>query len=270
MVNALSRLLLVSVASMGSLLGVACTPDRPPVEPVPIRDARPAPENPPTPVDEPSDDDEHAAAPPTAPEPTDPPPTTAPEPVEPAAPTGKKCVVFLHGKGAGAVGSSSEGDVTVVRPGGNADGWGGKQWLYFPDSRYQQVRTTVQGAIDGAGCGRVIVKGFSNGAAAAAKLYCRGERFGGKVVGYLVDDPVPDHGVIGCKPATGMKVRLYWTGGLSGAVDGWSCTKDDWTCEGGSTIGIEKYGRALGTEVKQSIHAQHAEYSSPPEIGAWL
>lgn len=270
MLQTLNRLLVISVASMGCMLGGACSPDRPPVDPVPIRDARPVPEDPPPPVDEPSDHDDHAAAPVATPEPANPPPTTTPEPSAPTTPSGKKCVVFLHGKGAGAVGSSSEGDVTVVRPGGNADGWGGKQWLYFPDARYQQVRTTVQGAIDGAGCGQVIVKGFSNGAAAAAKLYCRGERFGGKVVGYVVDDPVPDQGVIGCKPASGMKVRLYWTGGLSGATDGWSCAKEDWTCEGGSTIGIAKYGRALGTEVKQSIHTQHAEYSTPPEISAWF
>ena len=65
-------------------------------------------------------------------------------------------------------------------------------------------------------------------------------------------------------------MRLYWTGALSVATDGWPCSTRDWTCEGGRTIGIEKYARALGTEVKKSIHTTHAEYSSPPEQTAWF
>jgi hypothetical protein len=178
--------------------------------------------------------------------------------------------VLLHGKGGTAQpGRVTEG-TTFIQPGGNADGWGGRQWLYFPEARYQEVRAIVQSAIDGAGCGPVIVQGFSNGAAAAAKLYCRGERFGQHVIGYIADDPVPDHGVDTCKPAAGVRIRVYRTGALAGATDGWSCAEQDWTCEGGSTIGIERYGQALATQVQRSIHTTHAEYAAPPEQTAWF
>jgi hypothetical protein len=141
--------------------------------------------------------------------------------------------------------------------------------LYFPETLYQQVREIVAGAIDSGKCRQVIVHGFSNGASAAAKLYCRGERFGDRIRGYIVDDPVPD-AVNGCKPPDGVRLRLYWTGALSQATDGWNCAAGDWTCEGGQTIGIEKYARALGVEVTPSVHTTHAKYSSPPEYVDWF
>ena len=111
--------------------------------------------------------------------------------------------------------------------------------------------------------------GFSNGASAAAKLYCRGEDFGGTVSGYIVDDPVTDHAVDACKPAPGAKLRLYWTGGLGQAVDGFACAPSDWTCEGGTTIGIERYSRALGVAWAPSMHRDHREHASPPEYSSW-
>ena len=176
----------------------------------------------------------------------------------------------LHGKGGIGERSSTKDGVTHIYPEGNADGWDGKQWLYFPDSRYAEVRKIVSDAAAAESCGRVIVHGFSNGGAAAAKLYCRGERLGGKVVGYVVDDPVPDASANDCKPAAGVSVRLYWTGGLAGALDGWECSQEDWTCEGGKTIGIERYAKALGTEAKPSKETQHGSYTNPPEYAAWL
>jgi pimeloyl-ACP methyl ester carboxylesterase len=131
-------------------------------------------------------------------------------------------------------------------------------------------RGSLPGVLDAAGCGRAVVQGFSNGAAAAGKLYCRGETFGGSVLGYLLDDPVPDGGVVGCRPPAGVQVRLYSTGGLAVATDGWSCASQDWTCEGGRTIGIDRYARELGTTVAPSIHRTHAEYTDPPDVAAWL
>lgn len=181
-----------------------------------------------------------------------------------------RCVVWLHGKGSDRQNDTVVDGVTSLRPAGNAAGWGGRQWIYFPDARYREVVDTVAGAIDRTGCGQVIVHGFSNGAAAAAKLYCRSERFDGRVKGYIVDDPVPDHGVDSCTPAPEVRVRLYWTGGLSEGTDGWSCKTQDWTCEGDQTIGIEKYAQALRTEVRRSIHSTHKEYASPPELKEWL
>jgi pimeloyl-ACP methyl ester carboxylesterase len=182
----------------------------------------------------------------------------------------KKCVVLLHGKGGGALPGSVVGDVEYLRPAGNGTGWGGREWRYFPDDRFEQMQTSIAGVIESAGCGRVVVQGFSNGASAAAKLYCRGETFDGRVRGFLLDDPVPDQGVVGCRPSREVPVRLYWTGGLAIATDGWSCASQDWTCEGGRTIGIERYARELETEVARSIHTTHMEYDSPPEVVAWL
>ncbi len=125
----------------------------------------------------------------------------------------------------------------------------------------------MQNAIDGAGCGRVIVVGFSNGGAFAAKLYCRGENFDGRLARVIVDDPVTDHAVEGCAPAAGVRVTLYWTGALEGqAQPGWNCAAADWTCEGGSTIGIGAYAGALGTSAKRSIMSGHAAYADPPEL----
>jgi hypothetical protein len=181
-----------------------------------------------------------------------------------------RCVVVLHGKGQKPQSPTVVGDTTYLRPGGNADGWGGRQWLYYPDARYREMRDSIAAAIESAGCGQAIVHGFSNGAAAAAKLYCRGERFGGRAKGYVIDDPVPDHGVDNCAPPEDLRVRLYSTGALSVAIDGWSCATQDWTCEGGQTIGLEKYAQALRTEVTPSIHSTHKEYESPPELTAWF
>jgi pimeloyl-ACP methyl ester carboxylesterase len=197
---------------------------------------------------------------------------SAATPVAPLLPPGaaKKCVVLLHGKSGGAQPSFVNADIEYLRPGGNGTGWGSREWRYFPASGYTQVRDTVAGALDAAGCGHAVVQGFSNGGAAAAKLYCRGEDFGGRVIGYIVDDPVPDEAVLGCQPRAGMQLKLYWTGGLGIATDGWSCAAQDWTCEGGRTIGIARYARELGAEAAQSIHTTHAEYGSPPEAAAWL
>lgn len=197
-------------------------------------------------------------------------PVTTPPPgaADTTAPaSGPNCVVRLHGKGgAGSAARERDGYVELA-PTGNASGWGGRQWLYFPESGYQAGRAAVANAIDGAGCRRVVIDGFSNGAAFAAKLYCRGESFGGRLAGVIVDDPVTDHAVEGCAPASGVRVTLYWTGALQGvAQPGWSCASADWTCEGGSTIGIAAYAAALGTTAKQSPNSGHSAYANPPEL----
>jgi hypothetical protein len=162
-----------------------------------------------------------------------------------------------------------EGEVTHVRPGGNAPGWGGRQWLYFPEEGYSRVRDIIGEAIQREGCGHVVLHGFSNGAAAAAKLYCRGERFGGTLRGVIVDDPVTDPAVKGCKPSPGVALTLYWTGGLRDAHDGFRCVAKDWTCEGETTLGIEKYAELLRTKVTSSVEREHRVYASPPEHRLW-
>lgn len=182
--------------------------------------------------------------------------------------TDHRCVVYLHGKGGTGEETHPDGDATAVVPTGNAEGWGGRQWIYFPDERLAEARDIVAEGIDG--CDQVILDGFSNGAAFAAALYCSGEDFGGRLVRVVVDDPVPDHGVDGCSPAPGVEVTLYWTGALADtALPGWDCTEGDWTCAGGETIGIEAYAVALGTEIVESPFDDHQWYVDAPELDVW-
>ena len=197
-------------------------------------------------------------------------PSSSPSPVPRRADASPlKCVVFLHGKGDRGAATHESGGVLYLQPAGNAAGWRGRQWLYFPGTRYAEVKAVVERSIAAAGCDAVLIHGFSNGASAAAKLFCQGETFGHRVVGYLIDDPVPDHGADACFPAPGVKVRLYWTGGLARATEGWSCASADWTCEGGTAVGIERYARNLGAEVTPSIHRTHQPYVAPPEYQQW-
>jgi hypothetical protein len=206
--------------------------------------------------------DDDAGAPTT--EVTDPPATTATTVVD----GGGRCLVRLHGKGGGGADTFTDGDVTVLAPTGNADGWGGRQWMYFPEAEYEAARDIVTAAVEP--CARIIVNGFSNGAAFAAKLLCRGETFDGRLVRVVIDDPVADHAVEDCAPAPGVAVTLYWTGALdSTAQPGWNCAEDDWTCEGGSTIGIDAYADALGTEVLESPFDDHQWYADAPELSEW-
>ncbi len=158
--------------------------------------------------------------------------------------------------------------MTVLSPTGNADGWDGRQWLYFPADRYAEALAIVESAA--AGCDQVIVGGFSNGASFAASLYCHGETLDGRLVGVVVDDPVPDHSADGCAPAGGVGVTLYWTGALDAtAAPGWDCSEADWTCEGGETIGIDAYAGALGTPVEPSPHTDHQPYQDAPALTAF-
>ena len=179
-----------------------------------------------------------------------------------------RCLVRLHGKGEEGAPTTVANGVTVVAPTGNADGWGGRQWLYFPDQEYDAARAVVSEAA--AGCQQVIVDGFSNGASFAAKLYCRGETLGGRLVRVIVDDPVVDAGVEGCRPDPSVAVTLYWTGALAAqSAAGGECAQNDWTCEGGTTIGIDAYQQALGTTRHASPNTDHKPFLDAPEASMW-
>jgi hypothetical protein len=197
------------------------------------------------------------------------PTTTTAAPTTTTRPQGQRCLVRLHGKGGGEQPSYTDQDVRVITPRGNENGWGGRQWVYFPNGKYNQAREIVADALDDEGCDTVIINGFSNGGAFAAKLYCRGETFDGRVIRYVVDDPVVDQGVLDCSPADSTDVTLYWTGALDYAEAGWSCKDDDWTCEGGETIGIDAYAGAMGTPAKDSIYGDHQWYQTAPELSQW-
>jgi pimeloyl-ACP methyl ester carboxylesterase len=182
--------------------------------------------------------------------------------------TTDRCLLRLHGKGGAGAETVIEDDISVVSPDGNSEGWGARQWLYFPDDDYVAARTVVEDAITG--CDQVIINGFSNGGAFAAKLYCRGETFGGRVVGVVVDDPVVDAAVEACAPDPLVDVTLYWTGALEAqAQPGWDCSEADWTCEGGRTIGIDAYAEALRTQAQASPFEDHQWFLDAPELSDW-
>jgi hypothetical protein len=179
-----------------------------------------------------------------------------------------RCLVRLHGKGGAGAETVVEDDVSVIAPDGNAEGWGARQWLYFPDGEYTAARSVVEEAVTG--CREVIINGFSNGAAFAAKLYCRGETLGDRVVRVVVDDPVVDAGVEDCSPDPSVGVALYWTGALEAqAQPGWDCSEADWTCEGGRTIGIDAYAEALRTAPQASPFDDHQWFVEAPELSDW-
>jgi hypothetical protein len=239
-------------------------PPAPPAAEAAPADMAPRPTDPPPP---PVAAPRRTPAPASAPAPGVVAPAPAPAPAADTADTGRAdCVVWLHGKGGSGSATTTSGGIVRVAPTGNASAWGGREWRYFPESSYQSALGIVRRAVDQAGCGRVIVGGFSNGAAFAAKLYCRGENFGGRLVRVVVDDPVVDHAVEGCGPAGGVPVTLYWTGALGQAQPGWNCANGDWTCEGGSTIGIDAYAAALGTPAKRSPMGGHTPYTNAPEL----
>src|SRR5688572_26515148 len=109
-------------------------------------------------------------------------------------PSGKKCVVSLHGKGGDGGAPWQNGDVTWLFPTGNGDGggWGPHHWEYATTTMYNQALSIINGQITPQNCGQITLIGFSNGAAMAAKVYCQGQNFSNKLVGVIVDDPVPD------------------------------------------------------------------------------
>jgi hypothetical protein len=191
----------------------------------------------------------------------------APAPTEPAGPAAM-CIVRLHGKGSSGAPSETVDDRRIVAPDGNAEGWNGRQWLYDTPERFDAGVAIVTAAADG--CARVVVHGFSNGGAFAGKLFCRGIDLGGRLAGVIVDDPVTDNGVVPCAPAAGVEVALYWTGALAAdSAPGGACGPKDWTCEGGTTIGIDAYAAALGVPATASPHDDHRWHFEAPELTAW-
>lgn len=100
---------------------------------------------------------------------------------------------------------------------------------------------------------------------------CTGETLSGTLVGVVIDDPVTDSGVAECAPSASAVAALYWTRALeSVAPAGADCSAIDWTCEGGTSIGIDAYAAWLGIEPQPSIFTDHQPYWVVPEIEEWL
>lgn len=181
------------------------------------------------------------------------------------------CVLLLHGKGGDGAAPTFDGDVLVIQPRGNAEGWNGHQWDYRTDDGYRDARAIVLNVLNQAQCQRVVIHGFSNGAAMTAALRCDIDFRGGPVVGYIIDDPVTDDVPIGCDADPAANTALYWTGALAAQVaPGTSCDAVDWTCLGDTVRTIDDYATDLGVDWQPSIHDDHRWYREAPEIAAWL
>ena len=189
----------------------------------------------------------------------------------PPAPQSADCIVRLHGKGGKGSPSTVSNGVADLRPTGNADGWGGRQWLYFPEKQYRVARDVVTAAVDAAGCQRVVIDGFSNGASFAASILCHGETLGGRLLGVVIDDPVTDAATANCARRATVKVALYWSGALDAqAPAGTQCAPIDWTCEGDVIVGIQAYASRLGIDVQPSPSPEHEWFLDAPELEDWL
>lgn len=183
----------------------------------------------------------------------------------------EQCIVRLHGKGGDGTASTVDDGIATISPRGNAEGWGAWQWIYFPAAEYDDARALVATAIDAAGCESVVVNGFSNGAAFAAAMYCKGEAFDGRLIGVVIDDPVTDAGTNGCRPAVDVDAVMYWTGALDAdAPPGTECDSIDWTCDGGVVLGIDEYAGRAGIEATESPFTAHEWFLEAPEPLAWL
>lgn len=183
-----------------------------------------------------------------------------------AAADGRQCIVRLHGKGGnGRDASTDDNGFRSVRPTGNEDGWGGRQWIYFPDDRYREARDVVGTAIAAESCDAVVINGFSNGAAFAAAMFCNGESFGGVVRGYVIDDPVTDTATENCTPAADVRVVMYWTGDIA-RTPGTNCSAIDWTCAGNTTVDVDTYASRMGASITPSPFSEHSWYWDAPEI----
>jgi pimeloyl-ACP methyl ester carboxylesterase len=182
------------------------------------------------------------------------------------------CVVRLHGKSeTGAAAELRDDGTAELAPTGNGEAGEGHEWVYDPDEAYDEAVGVVADLVEEVGCARVVLDGFSNGGAFAATVACRGETFGGTLVGVVVDDPPPDEGVVDCAPAEEVEVALYWTGALDEqAQAGADCDDLGWTCAGGRLLGLDAYAEALGVEVQDSPFDEHRWYRDAPEIDAWL
>ncbi len=187
------------------------------------------------------------------------------------APDSAACLVSLHGKGGDGVESFVVDEIVHVAPRGNDEAWGGWQWDYTDDAGDEAATALVVASIDAAGCSTVAIHGFSNGASFAAKLFCRGETFGERVAGIVIDDPVPDAATADCAPAPSVAATLYWTGALaSDAPAGTNCESIDWTCDGEVIVGIDAFAASAGLAITPSPFEEHRPFDDAPDPATWL
>ncbi len=190
---------------------------------------------------------------------------------EPAAVSADDCIVVLHGKGGSGADPVVDEGVAFLAPEGNGEGWGGREWRYATDTDLAAGLDRVRGVVDDAACERVVLNGFSNGAAFAAALVCSGDTLEGRLAGVVIDDPVTDAATVGCSRDPDIPVVVYWTGALDAdAPPGTDCASIDWTCAGGSVRGVDAFAADLGVAVTASPFSEHRPHVDAPEPADWL
>jgi pimeloyl-ACP methyl ester carboxylesterase len=192
-----------------------------------------------------------------------------PRPPERSDVVADRCLVRLHGRGDQGADPVDRGTYAEVAPTGNGTAGDGYEWRYDSTEAFTTARELVVGWIEAVGCERVVVDGFSNGGGFAGALYCRGESFDGRLVGVVLDDPVPDDAVAACRPPE-ADVALYWTGALAEAEPGVACADIGFTCGGDVLLGIDAYAEALGTTAQASPYDEHRWYRDAPELAEML
>ncbi len=182
-----------------------------------------------------------------------------------------RCLVQVHGRSEEGAAPRELRDYAVLRPDGNAPNeGGGRKWTYDTDEAYSDSLDRITQVVDDAACQAVVLHGFSNGGGLTGALLCRGETLDGRLVGAIVDDPVPDDSSP-CRPDPSVKIVVFWTGGLEKATPGRSCAELGWTCAGNDRlVGIDEYAARLGVSVTPSVHDEHLVYGDAPQIEQWL
>jgi hypothetical protein len=182
-----------------------------------------------------------------------------------------RCIVRLHGKGGTGESPQLVNGIAVLSPTGNGEGWGGRQWSYATTDDLNSAARVVNGAVDDAGCERVVLHGFSNGASFVASLVCSGTTLDGRLVGAVVDDPVTDDATVGCRQSPDVDAVVYWTGALDEAAPpGTRCEAVDWTCKGDAVRGIEAFTDDMGVSWTPSPFTEHRWNLEAAEPLTWL
>lgn len=202
------------------------------------------------------DDDEAPRAAPT---------TTAPEGIE-----SDSCLVRVHGRSETGAEPRSRDGYLELAPIGSVTSGDGHMWQYDTGQQLADGVDRIRAAVDAAGCEHVALHGFSNGGGFTGAMICSGEDLGGRLVGAVIDDPVPDQGAVDCQRDPDLPVVVYWTGSLTDATPGRSCASLWWECAGETLVGIDAYAEALGVAVTPSPHDDHVWYDDPPEVRAYL
>ena len=215
----------------------------------------------------------------SAPEPTTPPATDADTSGSGHPVPGEGCVVFLHGAGFPTPAYTEDwGDKTFIFPVSGNPEWP-HFWLYdgpfldyeTDDTSYDAMVSIVRAAIDQNNCGPVFITGVSNGGGFLAKMYCRGEDFGGRLFAVHVDDPVPDAGVVGCSPSPSVIMSMFTHSteltDQARALDNGRCTSTDseygpWYCDDDTALTLEAYEAEIG---QQSIFSRTDHGGTPSD-----